>query len=348
MGDFEFKKDEFIFSKNKNQTKDINKNELVREVRLLGRMCKAYNVNFGLLERKNPTSERRDMLLNIAKFISKDEKIIKVFKKSKKLPLILIGEETGVKLEVLKKWGKYLEFYIILFMDNKYPQINNYLNIQFNEIERLSKIRIVEKEEDTYEGIAITLLNKSIVLLTNQGLLVKVKYIEDCYIGEIIESKKTKEFKAHLIKVCGVLTVMSVIAVCFVLYYNREYTTVVVKTTSEIKVTVNEFNKVVNASSPTQKGKKLIEDEKLKHKSLDNAITSILEYADENAMVPEGGKINLIVTGERIDINTLENTIKNVSNQENDENKKEQEYKLLINNVGIQESIINGVEVKGK
>lgn len=343
MGGTEFKKNKFIFSKKKDYNKDIKEKELTREVKLLTKMCEAYGLKFSVLARKNPTSDRLDMLANAAKFIVEDEKLIAVFKKSKKLPILLIGERTHIKLEVLKTWQNYLSFYVIIFMDGKYPEINNYLNIQLNNNEQSNKIRIVENET-IYTGIALKLSLKSTIILTSKGLLVRAEYVDNMALGKIVKSKKTREFKNLIYKVAGVIFIMSVIGLCFTLYYNREYTNVVVKTTSEIRITLNEFNKVIDISSPTQKGKELIKSESLKHKSLDDTMTGILEYADDNAMIPEDGRINVIVTGQRLDLSTLENTIKNVSNQKADTNKKEREYRLLINNAGIEENIMDQSE----
>ena len=89
--------------------------------------------------------------------------------------------------------------------------------------------------------------------------------------------------------------------------YNVVTRTIVIDTTSTIKLDINGFNRVLNISSSTEKGAKLIEETNLLDQSIDTAIYKIIEYANENQMVKSTG-IVVTVTGKELKHNSLEKT----------------------------------------
>ena len=63
------------------------------------------------------------------------------------------------------------------------------------------------------------------------------------------------------------------------------FRTIVVETTSPIRLEINGFNRVLNITSSTEKGSTLVEETNLLDQKLDRAIYKIIEYANENEMV---------------------------------------------------------------
>ena len=89
--------------------------------------------------------------------------------------------------------------------------------------------------------------------------------------------------------------------------YNVVTRTIVIDTTSTIKLDINGFNRVLNISSSTEKGAKLIEETNLLDQSIDTAIYKIIEYANENQMIKSTG-IVVTVTGKELKHTSLEKT----------------------------------------
>lgn len=346
MGEFLEYKDKYVFSSKKKYDKKIDTFLVSEQVRLLRSTCRKFDINIKSLESMNPNEKRRNLLLNVAKFCIDSKEIMTVFQKSKRLPDILVGQETGLKIDIIRKWREYLTFYIILFSDNKLFEIVKYLNIEASEIDQLTRVRVVdETDKGIFKGIAVGMSNKSIILLTRQGLLRKIKYSKEHILGDEVRGVYFEGNKFKVLKGLGVLAILALIVnTCFA-FYNKDYATLVIKTTSEIKLDVNEFNKVTEATSPTQKGKTLISDISLENKSVDESLVNILEYIDKNEMVPENGVIDIIVTGEKVNFDSFSKTIDVVKKQSEDVDKKSREFSLLINNSGIEQEIRANVGV---
>ena len=72
----------------------------------------------------------------------------------------------------------------------------------------------------------------------------------------------------------------------------------------QLDLEINGFNRVINVSSSTAKGKKLVSDTSVLDNKIDNAIYKILEYANENDMV-KGSGIVVTITGKALKHNHL-------------------------------------------
>ena len=341
MENFEFQRDKYIFSNNKKHNKDINEDELLKEIKLLRRTYRKNGIKLHNISQVEINENRRNIILNIAMFVKDEPEILDTYRRHKKLPLIRIGEETGARIEFLRKYEDYLELYVILFSDKRYSQIVKYLNIKPRQSEDVKLLKVVGEQErqGLFKGITIGLHHKSIIILTRQGEVIKVRYIDNSILGEEIISKKFSGFSAYTPNIIGVSLILICIYCGLSFIYKLSDSKIVIRTTSEIKLDVNKFNRVVDANSPSEKGKELIENMKLENKKLDTAIHNILEYIDDNSMVPENGVINVAVTGDKINFQELTETNSLVKNQYNDKDKKERVFSLLINNSGQEETM---------
>ena len=89
--------------------------------------------------------------------------------------------------------------------------------------------------------------------------------------------------------------------------YNNVVRTIVVETTSPIRLEINGFNRVLNITSSTEKGQLLVEETNLLDQKLDRAIYKIIEYANENEMIKSSG-IVVTITGKALKHNSLDET----------------------------------------
>ena len=117
--------------------------------------------------------------------------------------------------------------------------------------------------------------------------------------------------------------------------YNNVVRTIVVETTSPIRLEINGFNRVLNITSSTEKGQLLVEETNLLDQKLDRAIYKIIEYANENEMVKFTG-ITVTVTGKELKYNSLPET---------EEYIYKKDLKVRFNNSGRSISLINNGEM---
>ena len=143
--------------------------------------------------------------------------------------------------------------------------------------------------------------------MTSLGEFKKLKLKEPCFKGEevkAVEKKSLKDYKLYV----SIISIFALIFVLSIIYkYNNVVSTVVIETTSAIKLEVNGFNRVLNISSSTEKGKILISETSVLDNNIDEAICKIIEYASENEMVKSSG-IVVTITGKALKHNSLDET----------------------------------------
>ena len=110
-----------------------------------------------------------------------------------------------------------------------------------------------------------------------------------------------------IIYISIVLIFLVVFSISMLYKYNNVVRTIVVETTSPIRLEINGFNRVLNITSSTEKGQLLVEETNLLDQKLDRAIYKIIEYANENEMVKFTG-ITVTVTGKELRYNSLPET----------------------------------------
>ena len=342
MGDFSEYRNKYMFSNKRKYYTNVDNEEIKREVKILRSYIKKYNINLTALSRDIPEDEARNTLLDIAYFIIDEEKLIKHFEEKKILPKTYISGRTMTSISLIDRYIDYLKLYTVLLMNNQFKEIVSYLNIQEKDEskKRFKDINSNHKQE-VYKGISIQISRyaKSIFILTRQGIVADVKYIEGCNSGDEVLSTRFKYIPTKVRFTIGILAVLSFIGMILFSVYERSNTKIVINTTSEINLKINNFNKVIYANSPTDKGKQLINTEKLEHDSVDDALLGVLKYADSNDMIPESGIIRLFIGGKDFNIKLLPKFTEYVENQYIDETKKGKFFKVEINNNGVQKDI---------
>lgn len=307
-----------------------------------------------------PNEYEKNLILNIAFYIIEEIELLHFVQNKKRLPINILSKKTKQSRKFIDEWSEYIIAYFIIFSNPNYRLIQDYMKIEENEekievpkkkqsnkntIKNISEektndasedgkkkskvISITRNSKQKLRGIVLKVFKHSACILTSTGEFRKIKLEEDISVGkEVIASgkKKLSDYKIYF----AILIVVIVISLgSFLHNYSKVNTTVLINTTSQIKVEVNPYNKIINVYSPTTKGTELVNELNLNDMKLDEGFEQILNYADKHQMIP-AGKMLVTVTGQPLTYGTLEKTSKFV---------KGHNIKLIINNAGNEQNL---------
>lgn len=305
---------------------------MVREIRIYEKELEKFNIGLSSLWKETPRIDKKNVILNIAKYVCERKSFVERIKKTKKIPVGDIAFETRLKEEFIKRYKNYILAYIILFLDNRFSEINKYLSIEIRELDELSLVPVVDNSDGALKkGIALEYKKRydKVIILTNQGEFLRIFY-NKCEIGDEVVGKKYQGIKRYFNKAIIAAIIGIIVIRAFNIFYNTVSSTILLKATSEIKIEVNKLDKVVSIYSPTEKGKELVNNLELNSKNVDKVVSEILTYAEKNNMIPQNGTVRVAVTGKPLDFEKLEGLKETVANQEN----KDGKYILEFNNSG--------------
>lgn len=275
-----------------------------------------------------PTYKDRNLILNIASYIYEDYELYEKIQKRRELPISIISKRTQISRTFLELWQDYILLYVIILSNPNYKCIQDYIRIEKKN--STSKLILKEyKKYDIKKGIIIKVNKRSVIVLTSEGELLKLKKDEEAKIGQEYKGLEKKGIRNYKLQISiGILLVIFLLS-GFIYQYTTITRTVVIDTTSQLKFELNRFDKVIYAHSSTKKGKELIQSVDPEDKNIDEALENTLKYAKENEMIP-GGSILITVSGDALKYGILENTAKYV---------KEEKIRVLVNNSGNQHNI---------
>lgn len=265
-----------------------------------------YKVLIRDLIKHNLNYSTRNELLNIAMFITSNFEIYDEFIKKEDIPTI-VQIQTRASKKYIEQYRDYLIAYTIILGNPNFKNLQEYIQIVENTDEDLGKDIIEYEEKIDVSGIVLDRNNRNAIVITSIGEFKKLKLKESVSKGEelrAIEKKSLKDYRLYV----SIISVFALIFILSVVYkYNNVVSTIVVETTSSIRLEINGFNRVIDVSSSTAKGKKLVSDTSVLDNKIDNAIYKILEYANENDMV-KGSGIVVTITGKALKHNALKET----------------------------------------
>lgn len=268
-----------------------------------------YNILIKDLVSDCPSLDIRNQILNIAYYIIDDTECYDKISEEKKLPIEDIVKKISVTKSFLTLWQDYIIAYVVILANSNYKHIQEYFRIEEN-VDILVGNKLVENNSDVLiKGIVISKSRKKVIVLTSKGEFKKISRSEYVEIGEEItgnEAKGLKNYKLHI----SIIAMLIIIMVGIIsIKYTAITKTIVINTTSLIKVEVNSFGKVVNAQSPTVRGGEMLEKIKIQDKYMDEALYKIFKYAFENEMMPDGDVL-ITVSGKAMDLASIEETMK--------------------------------------
>ncbi|MDO4534939.1 MAG: hypothetical protein Q4B63_03905 [Clostridium perfringens] len=328
--DFVFIKDKYVFSRERHIRK-VRKNISKERVRLLINELRRYNISLIKLSKKEVNQKEKNLILNVALYIYEDEKLLGLIKKNKNIPFNKLSRETNINMDFLIKWREYILAYVILASDDKYIDIYDYLDVNFKELEN-NNGRRVYVDIDIYRGVVLDTCKKYTIILTSSGEFVRINRGNEI-IGSDICGRKKLGFKPYKKLTTVIILICLIIGSLGYYYYEKEKSTIVIQGTSQIKLSLNNFDKVTYGYSATEKGKLLLSEIKWENKGVKTALDNIFLKLQELNMIPADRKLEIIITGEELKDSIIENILEYVENVNSDED-KENNVKITINNVG--------------
>jgi len=337
MEDLDFNKDKYVFASIPSMSLigDLVESNRNKQINLFLNELNMYNilikdlVNFPLKEND------RNMALNIAYYIAENDELIKIISRKQDLPIAKLNKLIRIKSEYIEKCRDYIIVYYIILTNPNYRGIQDYFRIKLREDNNIRNI--ANENKKLYKGLVIKAFKRSAYILTSMGEFFKIKTKEKINVGEIGEGYKKKTLRNYRIHISILLFILILIGSGIVIEYRISQSTVIIETTSNIVLHVNKFDKVIEASSPTDKGKQLIKNINIINKDIDEAVAKTFEYALNNGMleinkeIPTLSKKTLItVSGQALKYGKLNVTNKFIS---------ENNIPIIINNVGNQQKL---------
>ena len=282
-------------------------------------------VNYPLKEKE------RNIALNIAFYIMENREFHDELLENKFINIKKLSRIVRIKPEYLKKWRDYIIAYWIILSNPDYKFIQNYLKIKLKDKIKDNQ-HLGDKKEKSYRGIIIRhLIHNSVYILTSSGEFKKVRVSESQMPGDICEGKREHSKYLYKIPISIFILFSIIIGVNSYSKYKTTSGIVVIETTSNIKLHVNAYNRVIYAYSPTDKGKQLTESIDMQNKKIDDVICGIMEYAYKNKMISLDNKVYITVTGNDFIYGQLVKTSSYVN---------EKKISVLINNGGVEQKLL--------
>ena len=290
-----------------------------------------YKVLLRDLIKEDISYSTRNELLNIAMFVSTNFELYDEFIKNEDIPIDELNKETKVDKKFIEKYREYIIAYILIFGNPTYKNIQDYIQIEENSDadDELGQDIIKYEEAFGVNGIVLGKNKKNAIIVTSLGEFKKVKLEQDVNKGEEIKGKEKKTLKDYKLYVSIISIFVLVFILSIVYKYNSVNSTIVVNTTSAIRLEINGFNRVLNVSSATEKGKVLIDETNILDKDIDTAIYKIIKYANENDMIKSTGVV-VTITGKELKHNVLKDT---------EEYIYKKDLKVRFNNAGSEHKI---------
>jgi len=270
----------------------------------------------------------RNIVLNISYYIMNNDDLLEITIKRKKLPILKLSKLTKIKPDYLEKYRDYIIAYYIILTNPNYKSIQDYFRIKLKEDN--DRVNISNKKQYLYKGLVIKSAKKSAYIITSKGEFFKIKTNTKASIGQIGEGKEKKLLINYRIHISILLVILILIGCGTVIEYRRIQSIVVIESTSNIKLHVNKFNRVIYVYSPTDKGKELVANINVLNKDIDEAVAEIFQYALNNKMLDLNKKVLVTINGQAIKYGLLTKTNKIVS---------ENNIPIVINNAGNEQRL---------
>lgn len=330
------------------------------EIALMEKELYSYRIFIQDLFASIPNEYEKNLILNIAFYIIEEIELLHFVQNKKKLPINILSKKTKQSKKFIDDWSEYIIAYFVIFSNPNYRLIQDYMKIEQNEekVESVKKkqrnknvVKSISEEKDINEdekdkakvipinknskqklrGIVLKVFKHSACILTSTGEFRKIKLEEGLSVGrEVLASSKKRlsDYKFYF----AILIVVIIISLgSFLHKYSKVDTIILINTTSQVRVEVNSFNKIINVNSSTTKGTELVNNLNLNDMKVDEGVEQILSYADKHDMIPDG-KMLVTVTGKPLVYGSLDKTSKFV---------KSHKINLIINNAGNEQNLSN-------
>ncbi|SHJ74163.1 hypothetical protein SAMN02745163_02476 [Clostridium cavendishii DSM 21758] len=323
MSEIIFERDKYIF-KSSNKLKVVKNNDINgRDIFFFAKELKLYKVSLESLVNSSITDDMKNLSLNIAYYLSKDNSLFEKFSKKRELPFNELSKSIKISKLQLERMNDYIIAYSLIIGNENFKSINEYVNIGIKEDNNESDINI---EKDIYSGIVLKNNKKNNIILTANGDFISINRTEKDSLGREIVGKEKKGLKRYKGKIILLLVILSMLIGVMIYRYTKSESIIRIQATSGIKIEVNCFNKIINVTSETEKGKMLANSINVKGEDTSEGIIEAIKYITENKMFLDSGTgMNIIIIG---------SPIKDSDLQKAKEYIRYEELKININNSG--------------
>lgn len=271
----------------------------------------------------SPSYKNKTVILNLAYYMIEDTEMLERIFEKKELPLRKLERETRASRAFLEIWQDYILAYIIILSNPNYKYIQDFLKVELKE-EKTAITLYENTKERILKGLALKVNGQSAIIMTVLGDFVRIKKTEQLMVGEVGQGKKKKgvaDYKLHI-----AIAIILIMLVSFGLYkdYNKVVTTVVISSTSQIKLELNRGNTIIYINTVTDKGNDMISSVKPMDKNIDTGLKDLIEYAKNNEMISKEGIVVTII-GEPLKYGILKETAQYI---------KDNDISIQINNDG--------------
>ena len=332
MDSLSFNKNKYIFTSMPNISLVSNSvdDSRSKQVSLFLEELSSYNIILKDLVNYPLNEEKRNISLNISYHIMENEKISDKMNRKKELPVKELCKSVRISRDRIEDMKDYIVAYYLILRNPDYKVLQDALKIKLKEKNDNVRSITSSKKFTIYKGIAIKSFKRSAYIITSMGEFIKIKTDERVKIGESCDGKECTRLRKYKIHIAIALVVLMMIGCATIIDYRKTQSIVIVETTSNIKMHINKYNKVIYAYSPTEKGKLLISSIDIENQKIDDAIEEIFEYAYQNEMLDTSKKTLITVSGKSLEYGSLPRTNKFIS---------ENKIPIVINNSGNQQKM---------
>lgn len=310
MSDFEKSKYKFSSKTPLSIVKGGDYEKHREEIVLLAEELNNYKILFKDLTTDEPQYSTRNLILNIAYFILGEFEIYNYLIEKNELPIGKLIKRMPIARSFLETWRDYIITYVTILANPKYGYIQDYLKIEENvSILGVNEINEEKQLKKIKEFSGIVVLNKfnSCIILTSKGEFKNIKVKESHEIGMEVHGEIKKGIKHYKLHISILVLLLLVMIGLIVHKYKSVNNTVIIETTSSVKLEVNYFNRIIKAYSPTTKGEEMLSSLDILDNDIDDGLCKILNYAFQNDMIPNDG-VTVVITGKPLEYGTLHET----------------------------------------
>jgi hypothetical protein len=138
-------------------------------------------------------------------------------------------------------------------------------------------------------GVVISIMNRKAGIMTTSGEFVYIKTnkvlpnIGEIYSGEL--SKKTLPFYKYAITAASIMFVL--VSSTFAYAYYTPVTTIVLSINPSVSLEANRWNKIINSKALNSDGLLLLDNIKLKNKSIDDGLELLIQEAKTEQFITD-------------------------------------------------------------
>ena len=331
MENLRFNKNKYIFISMPSialvsNSSDENKS---KQISLFLEELSSYNIILKDLVNYPLNEEKRNISLNISYYLMENEKITEKLDRKKELPVKELCREIRMSREKIEDMKEHIVAYYLILRNPNYKCIQDTLKIKLKENDKVKNMEL-PKKNTIYKGLVIKSFKKSAIIITSMGKFVKIKTNIRPRVGQLCDGKQCTRLGEYKIHIAIALVILIMVGFATVIDYRNTKSIIIVETTSNIKMHINKYGKVIYAYSPTEKGKLLISSINIENDNVDDAIEQIFQYASENGMIDKSKKTLITISGDSLEYGSLPKTNKYIS---------ENKIPIVINNSGNQQKM---------